>query len=42
MGYTDTWKKKIKHLFVKLRAGVLLGISDNFEKYRMKIYTPKT
>ena len=29
------------HLSIKLRAGIL-GINDNFEKYIMKIYTPKT
>ena len=32
----------MKNLYVKLRAGVVLGISDNFERYIMKIYTSKT
>ena len=30
------------HLSVKLRAGIVLGINFNFEKYIMKIYTTKT
>ena len=35
-------KKKIVYLTVKLSAGIVLGINANFEKYIIKIYTPKT
>ena len=30
------------HLSVKLRAGIVPNINDNFEKCLMKIYTPNT
>ena len=30
------------HLSVKLRAGIVPNINDNFEKRLMKIYTPNT
>ena len=35
-------EEEMKHLSVKLRAGIVLGINDNFEKHILKIYTPKT
>ena len=35
-------EEEMIHLPVKLRPAIVLGINDNFEKYIMKIYTPKT
>ena len=34
-------EEEMIHLPVKLRLATVLGINDNFEKYIMKIYTPK-